>query len=121
MSAVVGTICSSQNPGIILSSNINKEVEHKADDNIESISCKLKAENADIICKDLIKEMSKRTTGHSEDNCVVKQDDDACLKSEDSAKDKALDKDDKVRVYLLVFNVVFGWKEIIFQKHLAHV
>ncbi|KMT14993.1 hypothetical protein BVRB_3g064970 [Beta vulgaris subsp. vulgaris] len=94
MSAVVGTICSSQNPGIILSSNINKEVEHKADDNIESISCELKAENADIICKDLIKEMSKRTN-HSEDNCVVKQDDDACLKSEDSAKDKPLDKDDE--------------------------
>ncbi|XP_021749136.1 rho GDP-dissociation inhibitor 1-like isoform X2 [Chenopodium quinoa] len=92
MSAVVGTISPSQNSGIILSSNMKKEVEQKPDKIIESLGCELN-ENTDI-CKDLIKEISKKTD-HTEENSEVKRDNDACLKSENCQNDEQLEKDDK--------------------------
>lgn len=90
MSAVVGTISSSQNTGISFSSNIKKEAEHKTDKTIDSLGFD---ENTDI-CKDLIKEITKKT---DEDNsAVLQREDDACLKSEDSKKDEQTEKNDKV-------------------------
>lgn len=84
MSAAVGSISASQNTGIMLSSNLKKEVEQKTDRVMESSGCKMK-ENADI-CEDLIKDMSKQTGTNEESSAV---------KCQDDASDEQLEKNDK--------------------------